>query len=147
MLADDHAVAKAGQGAGGHPSQTKRRGMAAQRVIGRERGGDLGRVLRHAVIDDAVPVAIGPAIKGAVLDRGQIVGRGFVAEAVTLVHHGPQGAGHRLPCHADGVAQPAGKDADLFGLGVEFIDAGAALFDVKAVVGDVGVGADADIKL
>ena len=146
MLADHHAIAKAGQGAGGHPAQAKRGGMAAKGIVGLDRGRHLGRVLRHAVIDDAVPIGIGPTVEAAIDDRGQVIGRGFVAKAVAFVHNGPEHA-IRGPGHADRVAQATGKDADLFGRGVKLIDAGAALFSGKPVVGNVGVRADANIKL
>src|SRR5205814_6842879 len=56
------------------------------------------------------PVAIGPAVETPITDRGQIVGRGLVAEAVALVDHRPEHAGRGLPCHAHRVAQAAGKN-------------------------------------
>ena len=146
MLADHHAVRKAGQGAGGQPAQAERGGVAAKGIVGGQGGGDFGRVLRHAVVNDAVPVAEGPAVEGTVLHGRQVVGRGFVAEAVAFVHRGPQDTGVGLPGHADGIAQAGGEKADLAAGHVEFIDAGATVFRRKPVVGDIGIGADGDIK-
>ena len=147
VLADDHAVRKAGQGAGGKPAQAERGGVAAQREIRGDRGRDPGRVLRHAVVDDPVPVAIGPAVEAAVAHRGQIVGRRLVAQRVALVDHRPQGTRRRLPRHADGIAQAGGEDAGLAALEVELVDGGAAFLCRHAAVADIGQRADADIEL
>ena len=45
MLPDHHTLAKAGQGAIGHPAQTQRRGVPAQSIIRRDRTGDRAHLL------------------------------------------------------------------------------------------------------
>ena len=56
-------------------------------------------------------VAVEPTIKGAVLNRGQVVGHQVIAKFVALVDRGPQRAALQLPGKAHGVAQAGGKDA------------------------------------
>src|SRR5690606_36452972 len=109
--------------------------------------GDQRRILLDAVVDDVTPVGVGPAVEAAILDRGQVVGRGLVADTVALVDHGPELAGGRLEGEADRVAQATGEDAAFAGREVKFEDAGAAFLDLHAVVADIALGTDADIEL
>src|SRR6266566_5931760 len=92
------------------------------------------------------PVAIGPAVETAVADRGQIVGRCLVAEAVALVDHRPEHAGLWLPCHAHRVAQAAGKDAAAAIRQIELVDGGPAFLYFHAVLGDIAGRTDPGIE-
>src|SRR3546814_526503 len=64
--------------------------MRAKRIIGRYRGGNLRRVLRaDARVDVPSPIAVGPTIKAALANRGEIIGHQIGAKLVALVHHRP----------------------------------------------------------
>src|SRR5690606_30826443 len=80
--------------------------VRAQAVVGRDRRGDLLRVLRaHAVVDVLAPVGPGPAVEAAVAHRGQVIGHQVRADLVTLVDHRPQLSAGRLDGERGGVAQ------------------------------------------
>src|SRR5205814_4313355 len=81
------------------------------------------------------PIAIGPAVETAITERGQIVGRGLVAEAVALVDHRPELAGRGLPCHGHRVAQAAGKNAASAITQIELVDRISAFLCLHAAVG------------
>src|SRR5690606_15131610 len=98
-------------------------------------------------IDVLSVIAVGPAVEGAVADRGHIVGNEVRAELVALVHHGPELFRHRLDAEAVRVAQAAGEDAPGPGRPIDLPDGGAVFLGLYAVLGDVAVGADADIEL
>jgi hypothetical protein len=93
-------------------------------------------------VDDRVPQDA-----AAVANRRQIVGRCLVAEAVALVDDGPEHVAVRLPGHAHRVAQAAGKDPTFAAGQIELVDRSPSLFDLHAVVGDIGERADASIEL
>src|SRR6185437_5498983 len=146
MLADDHAIAEARQRVRRHPAQAERGGMAAEGEIRLQRLGDHRRIGRHALVDDAVPVAIRPAVEAAFRDAGQVIRRRLVAESVALVDDGPQAAACRLEGEADRVAQAAGENLASPRGDVVAMDRRAALLGGEAVVGDIGLRADADIN-
>ena len=123
---DGHAGSEAGQNAVRYPAQAERSCVSAEREIGRDRLGDHLGILRNTVVHDLTPIAVGPAVKASVLNRGQVVGRGFIAQPVALVDHRPECAGGGLEGHADGIAQAGGIDAGLAGREVQFMDAGTA---------------------
>ena len=120
--------------------------MPAQRVVRRDGLCDRGRILRYPIVHRLPPVAIGPAVETPITDRGQIVGRGLVAEAVALVDHRPEHAGRGLPCHAHRVAQAAGKNAAYAISQIELVDRSPAFLCFHAVVGDIGERADPGIE-
>src|SRR5437868_6206767 len=121
--------------------------MPAERIVRLNSLRDHGRILRHPVVHRLPPIAIGPAVEAAVANRGQIVRRRLVAEAVALVDDGPEYGGRWLPCEPHGVTQAAGEDTALAASQIELIDCGAALLDLHAVLGDVAERADAGIEL
>ncbi len=116
--------------------------MPAQRVVRRDGLCDHGRILRHPVVYRLPPVAIGPTVEAPVANRGQIVGRGLIAQAVALVDHGPEHAGRWLPCHAHRIAQASCKDAVAAIRQVKLIDGCPAFLDLHAIVGDIAERAD-----
>jgi hypothetical protein len=69
-------------------------------------------------------IAVRPAIKAALADRGQIVGDEIVAELVALVDYGPEDVAAGVEGEAVGIAQAAGEDAGRARLGVDLQDRG-----------------------
>ena len=120
--------------------------MTTERVVRRDGFGNRGGILRHAIVHRLPPVAIGPAVEAAVADRGQIVRRRLVAQAVALVNHCPQRAGLRLPCEAHRVPQTAGEDAALTACQIKLVDGSPAFFDHHAMFGDIAERAHSDIE-
>src|SRR5674476_583321 len=121
--------------------------MPAQRVVRRDGLCDRGRILRYPVVFRLPPIAIGPAVETTVADRGQVVRRCLVAEAVALVDHRPEYAGPWLPCHAHRVAQAARKDAACAISQIEFVDGSPAFLRGHAVLTDIAGRTDPDKEL
>ncbi len=122
--------------------------MRAQRVVRRDAGGHLVRVLRaHAIIDVLPPVGVGPAVEAAFLNRCQVVRHQVFAQFVAFVDYRPQLTGFRLYRHCGGVAQAGGVGFVGAGFGVDLPDHGAVDLGFHAAFGDVAVGADADIQV
>ena len=72
--------------------------MRTQRVIRRNRfRHQIGSLRIDAAVEMLAKIAVGPAIKAAVLDRSHIVGNEIVAEFVALIDGDPQRAALRLP--------------------------------------------------
>src|SRR5699024_3149527 len=109
--------------------------------------GDLFRVLRlHPRILVRTPVGVGPAVEAAFAHRGQVVGHQVGPKLVALVHHRPQLAGTGLDGQRGGIAQAAGVLAVHPGLRVDLPYHRAVLLGGHAALGDVAVGADADVE-
>src|SRR5689334_13041187 len=68
----------------------------------------LAPVTRVLVSADVIP---GPAVKAALLDVGDVIGRQIIPEFVTLVDRGPELAGLRVCSNPHWVADAPGVDA------------------------------------
>ncbi|SOZ09699.1 protein of unknown function (plasmid) [Cupriavidus taiwanensis] len=149
MQADEHAVAEARrQAVAAGSGQAERGGMRAHGIVRHDGPGHQVWCRRlHALVHMLAVVAVGPAIEAAVAHRGDVVRHQVAADLVALVDGGPQHARDRLPRHAIGVAQPAGKDAVLAGAALNLPDRGAAGFLVHAVFAHVAVRAHGHVKL
>ena len=149
VLADEHALRKGRWQRGAtRPGQAQRRGVRAERVVGHARLFHKLRPRRlNALVHMLAEPAVRPAVEGTVLHRGQVVGHQVAAQLIALVHHRPQRAGARHPCHAVGVAQAAGVRPHGLAGQVELPDGRAAFFSRHAALGHVAVGAHRDIEL
>ena len=126
----------------------KRRDVGAEAVIRPDRLGDHRGVLRmHAHIDVLAPVAVRPAVEGALLDRGQVVGDQVRADLVPLIDDGEQLSRAGLDRQVRWVARSAGVNPLGAGQPVDFVDGRASLLDGHPVLGDVAVRADAHVEL
>src|ERR1700744_240975 len=92
-------------------------------------------------------IAIGPAIEGAVLDRGHVVRHEVAADLVALIDRGPERAARRLPAESVRVAQARGEDPVRAGRDLDLPDRGAAFRGLHAVLADIAVRTDRDIEL
>ena len=122
--------------------------MRAQGVVGLDRFGDeIGALAFFARVFDRAKVRIGPAVKRAVFDTGEIVRDEIVAEQVAFIDDGPESLGSGFPIHADGIAQPSGKYPHAAAVGIDFDNARAPLIFFPSVFFvDVGCRADGDIN-
>src|SRR4029450_11265839 len=113
MFPDEGALREArSQRLASGEGEAQRGDMRSKREIGSDRLGDhVGPRRLHPGIDMIAVIAPRPAIKGSVLDRGQIVGDEIVAELITLVDHYPEIPAPGIPGDPDRIAQPAGEDA------------------------------------
>src|SRR3546814_13157244 len=75
MLANERALREAGEAGAIRETEAERCDVRAQRVIGGDRSlHKLGLLRMDARIDMPAPIAVGPAVKGALAHRGQIIG-------------------------------------------------------------------------
>ncbi|CAN6484249.1 unnamed protein product [Victoria cruziana] len=149
MLADEHALREARrQAVAARRRQAQRGGVRAQRIVGHQGPLDQIRPRRpDPLVHMRAEIAVGPAVEAAVAHRAHVVGHQVVAQFVALVDRHPQRAAVRLPGHADRIAQAAGVDALRAALRVDLQDGRAPLLGLQAVLGDIAVGADADVQL
>src|ERR1700709_854408 len=98
-------------------------------------------------IDVLAVVAVGPAIKRTVLYRRHVIRHQIGTDLVALVDHGPQRAALGFEGQAIRIAQPAGEDTGLSGSAIDLKDVGAVFLRLDAVLRNVAVGSNADIKL
>src|SRR5690606_34663587 len=75
----------------------------------RDLAGQIRAIALHARLFVVAHVVPGPAVEGAFLHAGCIVGHEVIAALVALVHRAPHIAGGRLDGHADAVAQAGGE--------------------------------------
>ncbi len=123
------------------------RGVGAERVVGCDRlGHEIGPLGLGPRVHMVAPVAVGPAIEGAVLDGGQIVRRQVVADLVALVDDRPEHAALGLEGHADGIAQAGREEPFPAGREIHPPDRGATFLLVDAVLADIAVRADRGIE-
>ena len=92
-------------------------------------------------------IAIGPAVKTAVLQSGHIVRDEVAAELVPFVDRGPELAALRLPGEPDRIAQAGGKHPCPPRHRIDFEDRRPALFISDAVLTGVAVGPDGDVEM
>src|SRR5690606_13908251 len=112
-----------------------------------DRGSDLLRILwPHTVVDVLPPVAIRPAVEAAFAYRRQVIRHQVLAQLVPLVHHRPQLPRARLDRQRRRVAQAGRVGLVGTALGIDLPDQRAGDFGLHAALGDVAVGADADIQ-
>ena len=149
VLADEGTapVGRRQVGAGVEP-QAQRGNVRGQRVVGLDRlSNQVGPLGTYAMVDVLAVVAVGPAVEAALLHRRHVVGHEVGADLVALVDDGPEPAGARLPLHAGRIAQPGGEHAARAGGHVDLQDGRATVLHRQTVLGDVAVGADADVEL
>ena len=105
-----------------------------------------GRGRPRSGVDMLAVIGPGPAVEGAGLDPGQVIGDEVAAELVAFVDDDEEvvAAGHEG--EADRVAQARGEDGVAAARRIDRPDRGAALLLVHAMFGDVRIGADADIE-
>ena len=121
--------------------------MRTQRIIGNNRFLDQIRALRlDARIKVLAVVAVGPAIEAAIFHGRHVVRHEVRTEFVTLVDDGPERAGLRLASHSVRIAQAARMNSPAPAGAVDLPDRSAVFFRLHAVLGDIAVGAHADIK-
>ena len=92
-------------------------------------------------------VGVGPPVECSLPHAGEIVGDEIVAQAVALVHHGPQGPGARRPVETERVAEAGGEDPHPAAVGASSRIAarrGSLLVDPLLV--HVGRRADRDVE-
>ena len=83
----------------------ERRGMGLEQHVGRRHGlGEIVAPPREARVLVVADVEPRPAVEGARLDAGRVVGRQVVAERVALVDRAPQRRGLRLNGQAGAIA-------------------------------------------
>src|SRR5690606_5740020 len=97
-------------------------------------------------VDVLAPVAVGPAVEGAVSNRGQIVRHQLRAQLVALIHDRPQLPGTGLDIQGGRVADAPGDGSARAGLAVHFPDDGALFLHRHAALAGVAVGAYADVQ-
>ena len=135
-----------------HPAvdegQPQCRHMRAQRIVGRNRAGDQRRVLgMHPDVHVLAVIAVGPPVKAAVLDRGQIIRDQIVAQLVTLVDHGEQRLAAGVKGQPVGIAQSGGIKPLCPADRIDLPDRRAALFSLKPFFDNIRVGPDPDVQL
>src|SRR5262252_2947129 len=91
-------------------------------------------------------IAVGPAIEGSFLHRGQIVRNQIGPDLISLVDDGPEFAGLGLPLQAGWIAHAAGVDAVGARCPVNLPDSGSLILRQNSIFGDVAVRPDADVK-
>jgi len=96
-------------------------------------------VAEDARIEVSAVVAVGPAVKSAILHGGEIIRDQIAPELVPFVHYGPKRAGLWLPRHAIWISQTRCEETPLSVGQVDFEDRGAVLLLVHAVLGDIAV--------
>src|SRR5436190_834669 len=92
-----------------------------------------------ARVDMLAVIAVGPAVKAAVLHRGDVVGNEIAADLVALVDRRPQLTGARRPAQAVGIAQTRRKHAVLSASGIDLPDRSTSFFGGHAVLADIAV--------
>ncbi len=86
--------------------------VGAQGVIRRDRcRHEVGPLRHNPGVQVLAEVAIGPAVKAAVLHRGQIIRDQVGPDLIAFVGDRPELAGLRLPLQAGRIAYSAGEDA------------------------------------
>src|SRR5580700_3573535 len=100
----------------------------------------------HTRIEVLAVVAVRPSIEGAVFHGRQVVRDQVRAKFVTLVDDGPERAALRLEGQSVWVAEAACKNAPASTRAIDFPDRSPIFLRLDAVLSDVAVGADADIK-
>src|SRR6187397_3281310 len=103
MLADEGALREArSQRLAGREREAQWGDMRPKGEIGSDRlGNHVGPRRLHPGIDMVPVIAPRPAIKGSVLDRGQIVGDEIVAELIAFVDHYPKTPAPGIPGDPD----------------------------------------------
>ena len=101
----------------------------------------------RAWIDVLAPIAVGPAVEAALAHRGQVVGHEIRADLVALVHHRPElvrcRAGWRARWGCAGRSRKGCARRSAASICQTMARSTSA---VHAALGDVAVGADADIE-
>src|SRR5688572_14857907 len=121
--------------------------MGPQRIVRNQSGSDEIRAIRlHALVHMLAEVAVGPAIKPAVLHRSDVVGHEVAPDLVTLIDGDPKVFALGLPIHAVWIAQSRREQACRISRSINFPDGGATFFDV-AVFSVIAVGAHGDVEL
>src|SRR3546814_7448433 len=100
-----------------------------------------------ARIDMPAPIAVGPAVKGALAHRGQIIGDELGAEFVAFVDDRPEHVRGRFEGESGRVADARHIGAVSPGRGVDLPDHRAIFLDAHAALADIAVRPDAHIEL
>src|SRR5690606_38232315 len=101
-------------------------------------GLDEVRLLRmHPRIDMLAPIAVRPAIEGALLHRGQIVGDKLGAEFVALVDYRPQHVRCRLESERGRVTNARDIDAPRFCRGIDLPDHRPIFLEAETAFADI----------
>ena len=121
--------------------------MRSQAIVRADRRGDLLRILRLcARVDVLTPIAVGPSVEAALLHGCQVVRNKVGADFVPFVHDRPELARPRLNGESRGVAKTGRVRLVRSRLRIDLPDHGPVFLGVHPALGDVAVGADADIE-
>src|SRR3569833_2346064 len=146
VLADEDAVGKFASHRGRGECDAERGDVRSQAVVGTSGGRNELRILGlYSRVDVLAPIAVWPALESAVLDGGQIIRDEVGAEFIAFVGDRPQLVGAWLVCLLGWVARSGGVGPVRAGLGVDLPDPGALDLGQHAALGNVAIGADADI--
>src|SRR5690242_16877366 len=130
-------------------SQTERRDMGSQSIIGLDRFGDqIGPLAFLTRVFMLAEIGKWPTVKSSLFYARKIVRDEIVAEQIALIDDRPEGFGLRFPIHADGVAQSVGKNSHTAAVGVDLQNSRPALILFPSIFFvDVRRGADRNVNL
>ena len=100
-----------------------------------------------ALVHVLAPVTVRPAVEPALLYRGKVVGNKIGTDLVALVDDGEQLAGSWLNREICRIARSGRVNPLRACQTIDLVDGRTTLLDRKAVLGNVAVGPDPDIKL
>src|SRR3546814_2273976 len=148
MLANERALLEAGEAGAIRETEAERCDVRAQRVIGGDRGlHECGLLRMDGRIDMPDPRAVGPAGKGALAHRGQIIGDELGAEFVAFVDDRPEHVRGRFEGESGRVADARHIGAVSPGRGVDLPDHRAIFLDAHAALADIAVRPVAPLDL
>ena len=147
MLADKGALGELPAHVSIGEVHAQRGHVGAERVVRFDGAFHFLRLRRFdAGVHVVAPVAVGPAVEGAFLHRGQVIRHQVGAQFVPFVDHRPELVRIRVDGEGSGVAQAGGVGLVPAGLRVDLPDHGAVFLHVHAPFADVAVGADAHVE-
>src|SRR5690606_40924174 len=100
----------------------------------------------NARVEILSPVAVWPAVEGAVADRGQIVRNELGSDFISFVHYGPESGARRLDRQGGGIADAAGDGPTRARGPIDGPDDRPLLLHGHTPLARIAVGADADVE-